>query len=78
MRTLPRQQRQAGAFGCQDLTVTTLTPDEMIQVISDGASRGMMPGLQEALTSEEIRAVAEYGDGTEKLTTWSLVLSVEF
>lgn len=49
-----------GLSGAKDLTVTTLTPDEMVQVISDGANGGMMPSYKEALTSEEIRAVAEY------------------
>lgn len=49
-----------GLSGAKDLTVTTLTPAEMQQVIADGANGGMMPGYKEVLKPEEIQAVAEY------------------
>ena len=55
-----------GLSGAKDLTVTTLTPDEMVQVISDGAKGGMMPGFKESLSAEEIKAVADYIETTLK------------
>lgn len=55
-----------GLSGAKDLTVTTLSPDEMVPVISDGSNGGMMPAFKENLSTEEIKAVADYIETTLK------------
>lgn len=49
-----------GLAGAKDLSVTALTPDEMVPVITKGRNGGMMPAFGEVLTPEEIKAVANY------------------
>lgn len=44
--------------GAKDLTASTLTLDERIQMVTKG--KGLMTPFGEMLTPEEIRAVAEY------------------
>lgn len=53
-----------GLNGAKDLTLSTLTLDERINVITYG--KKVMTPFNEVLTPEEIKAVAEY---TQKLTT---------
>ena len=55
-----------GLSGAKDLTVTALTPAEMVNVISNGASGGMMPSYKEVLSEGEIKAVADYIETTLK------------
>jgi cytochrome c6 len=52
-----------GLSGAKDLTASTLTLDERVEVITKG--RKLMTPFGEVLTPEEIKAVAEY---TLKLT----------
>lgn len=49
-----------GLSGAKDLSVTTLTPAEMVPVISNGSNGGMMPAFNEKLSPEEIKDVADY------------------
>ncbi len=53
-----------GLNGAKDLTASVLTPDERINIITNG-KKVMIP-FNEVLTPEEIKAVAEY---TQTLTT---------
>jgi len=52
-----------GLNGAKDLTLSTLTPEERINVITYG--KKVMTPFNEVLTPDEIKAVAEY---TQKLT----------
>jgi len=47
-----------GVGGAKDLSVSTLTMDQRIQIITNG--KGMMPGYASVMSGEEIQAVAEY------------------
>lgn len=49
-----------GLSGAKDLTITTLTPDEMIPVITNGRNGGLMPTFKDVLSAEEIKLVAGY------------------
>lgn len=49
-----------GMGGAKDLSITQLSPDEMQQIIRNGAKGGMMPAYGEVLSNEEIIAVSTY------------------
>lgn len=49
-----------GLAGAKDLSITTLTPDEMIPIITHGKNAGMMPAYGNTLSADEIKAVTNY------------------
>ena len=55
-----------GLSGAKDLSTTSLTPSEMIPVITNGSNGGMMPAFKEGLSETEIQAVADYIETTLK------------
>jgi len=55
-----------GLSGAKDLSVTTLTPAEMVPVIGNGSGGGMMPAFNGQLTPEEIKDVADYIEASLK------------
>jgi len=53
-----------GASGAHDLTASTLSKEERIQVITNG--RGLMTAFESLLNEEKIEAVAEYVETLRK------------
>ena len=49
-----------GLSGAKDLSLTKLSVEEMVPIITNGSSGGIMPGFKESLSAEEIKASAEY------------------
>jgi cytochrome c6 len=49
-----------GISGAKDLSVTKLTPAEMIPIITHGSSGGIMPAYKDVLSESQIAEVADY------------------
>ncbi|MCG9912057.1 MAG: cytochrome c [Flavobacteriales bacterium] len=49
-----------GLSGAKDLTDSKLTPAEMIPIITNGSSGGIMPAYKDVLSESQIAEVADY------------------
>ena len=49
-----------GLSGAKSLSKTNLTSSDMIPIITNGSSGGIMPSYRDVLSEEEIKNVAQY------------------